>query len=92
MSEIAKTATEAIQNNGAAASNAIGIVGEILEVTRNVTGPQAAVIVGTATALTIGTCFVVDKVSNLIKGDYVKDVDFKNKKVTFNNPRSVAAA
>lgn len=92
MSEIAKAAKEIIQSNGATVSSAIDVVGRILEVTRNVTGPQAAIVVSTTAVLTMGTCFAVDKVSDLIKGNYVKDIDFKNKKVAFNNPRSASAA
>lgn len=92
MSEIVMTATETVQSNGATVSSAINVVGKILEQTRNVTGPQAAIVVGTAAVLTMGTCFAVDKVSDLIKGNYVKDIDFKNKKVAFNNPCSASAA
>ena len=92
MSGIVKTATEAVQSNGATVSSAINVVGRILEATRNVTGPQAKIVVGTTTVLTVGICFAVDKVSDLIKGNYVKDIDFKNKKITFNNPCSASAA
>lgn len=92
MSEIVMTATETVQSNGATVSSAINVVGKILEQTRNVTGPQAAIVVGTAAVLTMGTCFAVDKVSDLIKGNYVKDIDFKNKKVAFNNPCFASAA
>ena len=92
MSGIVKTATETVQSNGATVSSAINVVGMILEATRNVTGPQAAIVVGTAAVITMGACFVVDKGSDLIKGNYVKDIDFKNKKVAFNNPCSASAA
>ncbi len=92
MSGIAKAATETVQSNGATVSSAINVVGKILEATCNVTGPQAAIVVGTAAVLTMGTCFAVDKVSDLIKGNYVKDIDFKNKKVSFNNPCSASVA
>lgn len=92
MSGIVKTATEIVQSNGTTVSSAVNVVGRIFEATRNVTGPQAAIVVGTAAVLTVGTCFVVDKVSDLIKGNYVKDIDFKNKKVAFNNPCSALAA
>mgnify|MGYP004528882635 CR=1 FL=1 len=92
MSGIVKTAAETVQSNGATVSSSINVVGRILEATRNVTGPQAAIVVGTAAVLTMGTCFAVDKVSDFIKGNYVKDIDFKNKKVAFNNPRSASAA
>lgn len=92
MSGIVKTATETFQSNEATVSSAINVVGRILEATRNVMGPQAAIVVGTAAVITMGVCFVVDKGSDLIKGNYVKDIDFKNKKVAFNNPCSASAA
>lgn len=92
MNEIAKTTADVACKNEATASKAIGLLGEVLDATHDVTGPQAAMIVGTAAVIVIGACCVFDGIFSLIKGNCIKDVDFENKKVTFNNSVPTAAA
>ena len=84
MNKITKVSTET------ASSKATALIEEILYATRDMTGAQAATIVGIAITTTAGACYVANKISGFIQGNHIKEIDFANKTIIFNNPSQIA--
>lgn len=95
MKEIAETTSTSIKRSEETGKWALDLLERVLNATQNVTGPQAALLVGGTAAIVGGGCFIVGKISEtagkLIVSGYVKEVDLQNRRVAFTDSSQCAA-
>lgn len=66
--------------------NKPGLIEAMLEMTRDMTGPQAAVAIAGLGAFGAGLCYAIHEFSTLVKDGCIKSLDLGHKKIDFAQP------
>ena len=84
MSDIAAITTSVQQQKESVVCEAIDAIGKIVELTQDLTMPQAVVASSVVCVTGVVVCFLAHKASELVKEGRFKEIDFSQPKVCFN--------